>query len=144
MATLDRLSPPTTAAPMAPAWRPRRAIAVVLALAAAIALLQVLQSSSFTQTGHELLRLEREKATLNAQIRLLEADVAALASLDRTERAARERLGMVPPARIEYIQVGVPSPSGPLLPRPLVAPTSESGERGLPWWQTLLEALPFR
>jgi cell division protein FtsL len=145
MATLDRLSPPTTATPTASTWPPRRAIAVVLACAAAIALLQVLQSSSFTHTGRELQRLERERTVLAAQVHQLEADVAALSSLERTERAARERLGMVPATRIEHITVAEALPSGPLLPRPLLSPgEAQRDEREERWWQSFLKALPFR
>jgi cell division protein FtsB len=144
MATLGRLSPPPAAVAARPAWLPRRAIAVVLSLAAAIALLQVLQSSSFTHTGQKLLRLEQERAALTAQNHQLEADIAALASLERTERAARERLGMVPAVRTEYLSVDTPAPAGPLLPRPLLGPDAPPAGSGVAWWQTLLEALSFR
>ena len=143
MATLDRLAPPPAAQQLAPAWNPRRAIVVALMLVTTIALLQVVQSSSFAHTGRSMQQLEAERAELTAQIHQLEAEVAALASLDRTDRAARERLGMVQARQITYVSVGVESPGGALLPRPLVS-LSPSVERDDPWWQALIRSLPLR
>ncbi len=143
MATLDRLAPPPSVLPReGPAWRPRRAIAAALALATAIALLQVVQSSGQANTGQKLQRLERERVELAAENRELEAEVAALSSLDRVERAARERLGMVQARKVDYVSVAVEAPSGPLLPRPLIeaAPVDRPAE---PWWRSLFKALPL-
>jgi hypothetical protein len=88
-------------------------------------------------------QLEEERVELTAEIHQLEAEVAALASLDRTERAARERLGMVPAGRLTYVSVNVESPGEALLPRPIVSVSPEAG-RESPWWQDLLESLPSR
>jgi hypothetical protein len=88
-------------------------------------------------------RLETQKSDLNAQIHELEAEVAALSSLDRTERAARERLGMAPARAIEHLEVDVAPPSGVLLPRPLVAPET-TGTDSEPWWLSFVRVLPFR
>jgi len=143
MATLDRLAPPPSVLRREGlAWRPRRAIAAALALATAIALLQVVQSSGQANVGQRLQRLEQDRAALTAQNHELEAEVAALSSLDRVERAARERLGMVPAGRVEHLSVAVEAPAGPLLPRPLVqaAPAAPAPE---PWWRSLLKALPL-
>jgi len=142
VATLDRLAPPLST-PAASAWKPRRAIAVAFVAATAIALLQVLQSSSFANTGHKMQRLEAERAERAAQVRQLEAEVAALSSLDRTERAARERLGMVPARRTDFVSVTVESPSGPLLPRPILNPVDETPVKTDHWWQSLFKALPL-
>src|SRR5262245_39497145 len=120
MATLDRLAVPPSTPAAASAWKPRRAIAAAFVAATAIALLQVLQSRSFPNTGQKMQRLEADRADLTAQVRTLEAEVAALSSLDRTERAARERLGMVPARRSDFVSVTVEAPSGPLLPRPIL------------------------
>ncbi|HWC30946.1 MAG TPA: septum formation initiator family protein [Dehalococcoidia bacterium] len=143
MATLDRLGPaPAVSGLPASTWRPRRAIAVALIAAAAIALLQVVQSSSFAHTGQQMRRLETERATLKAEVYDLEAEVAALSSLERTERAAKERLGMIQARTINYMAVEVEAPSGPLLPRPLVTPpTAPPPEE--PWWESALRALPI-
>ena len=143
MATLDRLAPPPASTPAAPAWNPRRAIVVVLIGAATIALLQVVQSSSFAHTGQKLQQMEAERTQLTAQIHQLEAEVAVLASLERTDRAGRERLGMVPASKLDYISVGVEAPSGVLLPRPLFS-AEPAASASSPWWQVLLQSLPFR
>ncbi|MPZ49926.1 MAG: hypothetical protein GEU75_11645 [Dehalococcoidia bacterium] len=143
MATLDRLAPPASP-PVAQAWNPRRAIVAALFAAVTIALLQVVQSSSFAHTGQKLQDIEAERTRLSAEIHQLEAEVAALSSLDRTERAARDRLGMVPAVRLEYVSVGVEAPAGALLPRPLIIASPGAQRQPLPWWQTLLQSLPFR
>jgi cell division protein FtsL len=144
MATLDRLGPPASVpTPSASTWSPRRAIAAALTVAAAIALLQVVMSSSFTHTGHQLQRLQDQRSQLKAEIYELEAEVAALASLERTERAARERLGMTAVQPRAFIEVNVEAPSGPLLPRPLLSLRAEAVGPAKPWWRTLFEALPI-
>ena len=145
MATLDRLGPPAIASPpVAAAWTPRRAIAVALTVAAAIALLQVVLSSTFTYTGQKLRDLEQRRAALQAEVYQVEADIAALASLERTERVARDRLGMVPAPASRYLSVSVQSPSGVLLPRPLVQDmVRDRSQAQEPWWRALLQALPL-
>jgi hypothetical protein len=142
MATLDRLGPPATAS-APPAWKPRRAIAVALTVAAAIALLQVTLSSTFTHTGQQLRDLEQRRTELQAQIYQTEADVAALASLERTERIARERLGMVPARVSQYVAVSVEAPSGALLPRPVGEISAGAHAGSEPWWRALIQALPL-
>ena len=143
MATLDRLAPPPTSSfPARTAWSPRRAIAAVLTVAAAIALLQVVQSSSFANTGQQIQGLETQKLDSTARVHQLEAEVAALSSLDRIERNARDRLGMVPARNIMYVQVAVPAPEDPLLPRPvLTAPSSRVSHPTI--WQRLVHLLPL-
>ena len=145
MATLDRLDPPATAsAPSTASWSPRRAIAVALTVAAAIALLQVILSSTFTYTGQKLRDLEMRRADLRAEIYQTEADIAALASLDRTERVARDRLGMVPARVNHYVSVDVEAPTGALLPRPVVDLSPEpEADAEQPWWRALIQALPL-
>jgi cell division protein FtsL len=142
MATLDRLVAPPSVAPARPAWTPRRAIVVAVTLVTTIALLQVLQSSSVANTGQQMQRLEAERDRLTSESHQLEAEVAALSSLDRTERAARDRLGMVRASKIEYVSVSAEAPSGPLLPRPVANQRPEE-PASQAWWQSLFKALPF-
>lgn len=143
MSTLDRLAPPPAVVlPREGAWTPRRAIAIAITVTVAIALLQVFQSGTFANTGANIQKLEVERTNSRARIHDLEADISALASLDRTERAARERLGMIPAINVTYIEVDVPAPQGPLLPRPAVdvpLVTTESSA----WWDKFLRALPL-
>jgi cell division protein FtsL len=100
-------------------------------------------SSSFTHTGQKLQNLEQQKTTLQAQIYDLEAEISALASLDRVQRAATERFGMVPARTHDYISVNVEAPSGPLLPRPILQLTPEPATQDESWWQALIKALPL-
>lgn len=86
-------------------------------------------------------RLEAQRADLTAQVRTLEAEVAALSSLDRTERAARDRLGMVPARRTDFVSVAVEAPSGPLLPRPILNTAPDEAHENDSWWQSLYKAL---
>jgi hypothetical protein len=144
MATLDRLAPPATALAAGPAWSPRRAIVLALSAATTIALLQVVQSSSFTHRGQTLQELEGNRIQLSGQIHQLEAEIAALSSLERTERAARERLGMVPAVKLEHLSVQVEAPAGPLLPRPLIELPGAAEPAKAPWWQAVLNSLSFR
>jgi cell division protein FtsL len=146
MATLERLIPPSvsSSSDQGSAWVPRRAIAVAFLGAATIALLQVAQSSGFTHTGQSMQQLEGQRTQLQAQIHQLEAEVAALSSLERSERAARERLGMVPAPRIQYLDVSVEAPTGALLPRPLIDSTPSNRPETDTWWQAILQSLRIR
>jgi len=142
MATFDRLAPPPTSSfPARTAWSLRRAIAAVLTAAAAIALLQVVQSSSFANTGQQIQVLETQKLDSTARVHQLEAEVAALSSLDRIERNARDRLGMVPARNIMYVQVAVAAPEDPLLPRPVLAPPSSQVPHPT-IWKRLVHLVP--
>jgi cell division protein FtsL len=87
-------------------------------------------------------QLEAERAALKAEVYDLEADVARLASLDRTERVAREKLGMIRAHNVSYLSVGVEAPAGALLPRPLVVPEEDTGSAE-PWWESIYKALPL-
>jgi hypothetical protein len=89
-------------------------------------------------------RLEREQADRRARVHQLEAEVAALSSLDRVERAARERLGMVPAPKIRYLDVAIEPPAGLLLPGPFVVPEAAAAPKeGTSWWDRLLRASPL-
>ena len=73
----------------------------------------------------------------------LEAEVATLTSLERVEREARGRLGMVPAREILYLEVDAPPPRPELVPRRFSHYASDAGESGNSWWQDLLKLLPF-
>jgi hypothetical protein len=88
-------------------------------------------------------RLEREKAVKTAQVHQLEKDVAALSSLDRIDRAARERLGMTHARKLEHISVATEAPAVPLLPRPVIDSTPLAEAETKPWWQSVFRALPL-
>ncbi len=89
-------------------------------------------------------RLEEQQSTLQAENHQLEADIAALSSLDRIEHDARDRLGMIPARKIEYVSVDTPAPSGPLLPRPILAlPEGQPPSQTDSWLDSLLKVLPL-
>ncbi|HEX2274574.1 MAG TPA: hypothetical protein VHG90_11940 [Acidimicrobiales bacterium] len=94
------------------------ALAVVMSAAGlfSVVFLQVL----LTQGQAELDGLNRRAEVEAAQNRRLRVAVAELESPDRIVGAARQRLGMVPPAAVTYLQaVG---PADPLPPVPAGAP----------------------
>jgi len=106
-------------------------------------LLQVIQTSDATSTAYTIRRLEQERLDWSAQVHSLEAEVASLTSLERVEREARDRLGMVPAENVLYVEVDVPPPQQQLLPRRFSASEPSVSEPGTSWWQALLKLLPF-
>ena len=121
----------------------------VLLIAAAaiviIGLLQVVQTSEATTKSFAIQRLEQDKLELEASVRELEADVAALSSLARIEQEAR-RLGLKPPEAREAVEVNVAWPGADApLPTRFVPEGEEAGPAGedSSWWQDLLRLLPF-
>ena len=78
---------------------------VAAGFVAAAALLPVAQSSNAVATGYEIRLLEARRADLQASIHTTQAEVAALGSLERIDREARERLGMTPAERFMYVSV---------------------------------------
>lgn len=110
---------------------------------AAAALLPVAQTSITTETGAEIRRLEVQRGDIQARINATQADVATLASVDRVDREARERLGMVPAGRSIYVTVTQPAPVSGVPSRFLndeeaAAPVATVA----PWWKTVLSKLP--
>ena len=113
-----------------------------------VALLQVVQTSDATTSSFAIQQLEQEKLELRTRTSQLEAEIAALSSLSRSEQEARERLGLEPAAAQQSLKVNVPWPGADqqLLPTRF-APDEEpdvverSDRSG--WWRDLLELLPF-
>jgi cell division protein FtsL len=111
--------------------------------AALVGLWQVIQISDATTTGFNISRLERERLDWQASVRELEAEVAALTSLERVEREARERLGMVPAPQELHLEVNVPAPRQQLIPRRFLDEEALPAEPAGSWWEPLLRLLPF-
>lgn len=148
MASISRPLPGTARIPVVgPRLRPRTVAGAALATLVLASLWQVLQTSDATTTGFEIQRLERQREALQAEVHGLEADVAELSSLERIDREARERLGLVPPAQTVYLDVGRPVPERQGIPtRYQPAPVGDlPGETARePWWRGALRALlPF-
>ncbi len=116
--------------------------AIALMTVAGVGIFQVLQTSNVANTGYEVRRLEGERAHLDAEIRLLEAQLASSANLEHLRRTASERLGMAPATERLRISVDTPAPSVVPLPRRYV-PTVES--HPVPegsWWDSIISAAP--
>lgn len=124
-------------------WSLRRILALAFGAVALLGLLQVIQTSDATSTGYNIRRLEQERLDWSARVHRLEAEVASLTSLERMEREARGRLGMVPADKVLYLEVDVPPPRQQPIPRRFSPSETGAGSAGAPWWQALLKLLPF-
>jgi len=124
--------------------RPGVVIAAALAAVALAAMIQVVQSSDATTRGYQVQQLERRRLELEARVHEKEAEVAFLSSLDRVEREARTRLGMVPAEQRLYMQMSEPVPREQLLPTRFLPPAEAApAGGGRPWWRRLLDRLPL-
>ena len=117
-------------------------ISIALLLIAGVGLLQVLQTSWITSVGHHVRALEVERQTLEAEIRVLESEIATSTNLQQLHGQAVGRLGMVPPEDHLRIAVDVSAPIAAPLPRryveePEVQPPPEPA-----WWEPIIGRLP--
>jgi hypothetical protein len=110
---------------------------------ALLGLLQVIQTSDATSTGYAIRGLEQQRLDWSAKVHSLEAEVATLASLERVEREAKDRLGLVPAEKVIYLESAVAPPRQQLVPRRFYVSDSGAGETDTSWWQALLKLLPF-
>jgi len=121
---------------------PGAIVAAALVLGAA-SLIPLSSLVGATTAQGEVKRLQRERTQWEARVQELEAQVAHLASLQRIEKEAKERLGMVSPEEVIYLTVDEPAPAAPELP-PALRPSSDEGKgSGEPWWERLLRWLPI-
>jgi hypothetical protein len=112
---------------------------VVLAVGAA---LPVLQNSGVTARGFDVQRIEARQAQLSSEIRLTEKDVAALTSLDRIERRARD-LGLGPGDEPYFVSIDEAGPAPAKIPAEyLPGPAPKTGEAD-PWWRSLFSWMPL-
>jgi cell division protein FtsB len=124
----------------------RRVLLLAFAALALLGLLQVNQAGDATRAGYAIRSLEREREGWSTQVRKLEAEVAALTALERVEREARYRLGLVPADERIYLEVSVPPPEQQLVPRRYLEPEDKGlldVDSGSSWWRGLLGLLPF-
>ena len=147
MAVLSRTIPHAQAkAPARPSIRIGPVLLLAGAAAVIIGLLQVVQMSEATTTNFAIQKREQDKLQLQASVRDLEANIAALSSITRVEQEAR-RLGLRPAASRQVISVNVawPGASSPL-PSSLAPPAraaTNGAPKDTPWWRDLLNLLPF-
>jgi cell division protein FtsL len=146
MVAVDSTRPRAETRPQAQARPTRlpRSGALMAVLVATAALLPVVQSSNLTTTGYEIRALEQRRSDLQAAIYNAQVDIARLGSLERVEREARGRLGMVPAERAISVQVNVPPPAPRQIPARYVPQPPPAPARPTGLWERLLARLPFR
>jgi cell division protein FtsB len=120
-------------------WRLLTGAIVIVGLAA---LLPVLQTSSATERGAAIRRLEQQKTVLQAEVNETEAEIAVLASTDRIGREARLRLGMVDADVILYVPLEGAAPRQTVPERYLPIDTTPPPAAESPWWRRLADMLP--
>lgn len=109
---------------------------------AVVGLVQVLQTTHVAATGYEVSALEREQQDLDADIRLLEAQIAASSNLDQIQKAATTRLGMVRPQQKVRVAQDVAAPAIVPLPRRYVPAQEREAPPGVAWWERMLGVIP--
>lgn len=106
--------------------------------------LSLLPSSQATSTSYSMRQLETTRNDWRARTHELEAEIASLGSLERIEREARERLGMVPPTETIIITVDMPPPEKQIIPERFLPTTEEKPEEDQQsWWESLIDFLPL-
>jgi hypothetical protein len=128
-----------------PVQRGRLPIAVwigVIGIAFA-ALLPVLQTSDATSAAASQRGLERDRARLQAEVRLLASQVGELSALNRVADVAQTRLNLVP-ARPTVVLTVKETPPPRLLPARFLPQQDLELVETLPWWQTLFDVFVLR
>ena len=113
---------------------------VVIGLAG---LLPLIQSSKVTSTSSNVYELEHARNNWQARLQELQADIASLGSLDRIEKEARGRLGMVSPTDTVYVVVDEPAPETQPVPLRFLPSKTEQPHQEDSWWESILAHLPL-
>ncbi|MFN8559095.1 MAG: hypothetical protein U0531_17740 [Dehalococcoidia bacterium] len=129
-----------------PARLPSIGVVASAALVAGAAMLPVVQASNTTTAGYETRRLAQQKLDLQAAIYNTQTEVAELGSLERIERDAIGRLGMVSAGRTGVITVATPRDTSWHVPARYLIEEPATGEEPapVPFWQTVLDRLVAR
>lgn len=143
MAVLNRWLPRHYGSGLSPALRLTLLCGAAIALMGLAGLLTLAQSSRVTTAGYRLRQLEQSRLQQQAQVNLLEAEVAEMASLERIQREASRRLLMGPPQEVIYIRVAEPQPDIKHVPDRFFPPSPPPEVPKNPWWKTLLRLLPL-
>lgn len=120
-------------------------VVAALAVAGSAAAIPLVQDSDATTRGYELRDLERNRDEWRARAHGIESEIAALASTDRVQREATQRLGMVRPAQTIFVETNVSGPSANRAPLRYVAERSAADTTAAapsrPLWERVLRAL---
>jgi cell division protein FtsL len=114
---------------------------VVIGLAG---LLPLLLSSRVVDTSEDIRQMEGVRNDWQARIQELQADIAVLGSLDRIEKEARQRLGMVPPEDTVYVTVDQPVPERQVIPLRFLLPKEDQSRQDSSWWESILDLFHIR
>ena len=106
-------------------------------------LLPLLLSSKVTSTSSDIRQLERVRNDWQARTQELQAEIAVLGSLDRIEKEARGRLGMVPPGETVYITVDQPAPEKQIAPLRFLPPEKDQSHQEESLWESILDMFPL-
>ena len=115
-------------------------LAAAIAFAALSALLPVVQNSMATSRGFDIQAAQRQQAQLNGEIGTLEGEVAAMTSITRIERRARE-IGLLPVTDPIYVNVNEPGPAPAKLPSEYLPNDDAHPVSSSPWWKSLVSWL---
>jgi len=111
-----------------------RPLVALCALVCAVCLLYLYQGSTVATTTYTIGQLDATRTHLLRQHEQLQMEAARLESLDRVRREATERLGMVEPAEVRYLQVANLPAEEPVVhafaPGVLVGPVAGVGNSG--------------
>lgn len=118
-------------------------VAICLVAIALTGLLPLLLSSTLVTANGEVRTLERAHNDWQARIQELQAETAALGSLDRIEKEARGRMGMVPPGETVYITVDQPAPEKQIVPLRFLPPEKDQSRQEESWWEAILGMFPL-
>jgi cell division protein FtsB len=117
-------------------------VALAMLAVASAGIFQVLQTSRVAEVGYQLRALETERESLDAQIRLLEAQLAESSNLEHLREQAEGRLGMTAPVDELSITVDVPAPAVVPLPRRYVETPDQEAPPEPTWWEEFIGSLP--
>jgi len=113
-------------------------VTVLLVALPIIGIAQVMQTNQLARSGWVLNQLVKERNTLEANVRILEASIASNVKLREIHTEATTRLGMIPVERTMHISINQRQAA------PIQVPlrfTSKSNGDLLPqkkWWEPLL------
>ena len=140
---------PATSRPMPSEWGVARRrfsrmtlASVALLTLAVVGLFQVLQTTQVAATGYQVRDLEVEQQDLDADVRLLESQIAASSNLDQIRKDATGRLGMVRPQDRVRVSEDVPAPAIVPLPRRYLPSLPREAPSSVEWWERVLGVIP--
>lgn len=143
MSALDRLIARPLPRPLPRLTGVRPVLLFAFLVIAAVGIVQVSQTSNATTNGYTLQRLDQERFDKQAEVHQLEAEVALLTSIDRIDKEARGRLGMVPADTVMTLEVHKQPPEQQLVPPRFISTSKPTTVETRSWWQKLLGMVPF-